>query len=1002
MSLLEDMCLFAFAFCDAMIAEPINCITVSLTVVFFTVLVRWYYFTAITTVATQRYEFIPTVRYERSRWLRIKYCHCKMFLANVTFKIMTLGGRFQPSVQYYSQVIEECVERLPDLRPLFVPSGDTIDIFPCSSIHSHPNSAQFRSSSGAYLIDAVKRAGYSPYSVSSAKRDAGDGNRYFYCAKDFAMPYRDQPVVDNSALIFVDVDYYADMNRWLMLFKPICMYTLVPEVLNYNGSEYNYNFVGNSVNYNLSGGGNYQHELWNYKGDTITVVDDYGSLLVFDVEQRRINGDEQHRLVWLLPRSRVTSPYWPCLSLDINSTTLRRKVVKSGKLLYLWEPIDDRLSIGFDGSNYSVTLSGKLFEAIQTRLRFKDSAPFVSDVERMLKEAKHNEHIKDAPILFNCITHDVIIRPNVVKTGSFPVYYAATPIRGGLSTEDTKAPGQIVTTPLVSQPALFAAKGYNADLACIEGRLTKVRNNKKFPLKYRNYADEFVQKLIPKRLVGTGVPLSVGEVRVAQDKQAQRNRFDRVAPTMSVECDNKIKAFIKTETYASAKAPRNISTMTPEVTIQSSAYSLVMANVLKTHTWYCPGKTPKEITQRLADVMNMDSTQDIEEGDYTCMDGTQSADFSNLLLRPAYMLYFAKEYRNGFIKLYNDIYKNQATTNSGVSYKPEMTIRSGSCITTQANTINNAFNVYCALRNMGFTAQEAWDRIGAIFGDDSVNNNHSGNFHQFIEQVATELGMRYKSLLRARGEPVLFLGRYFVDPTTTWDSFADPMRTISKLHASTNKQVSREQAAANKAHGYLTTDNLTPIVGSWAKQVIKITGLKFKNATGEEQYRCSNAWPQRDRLAIAEATAKVLGVTVHELSVKDKLISEVSGLDQFPVVFDTIYKHTQQAVVDGDLVGTDLHQIDERTQLQHDRTTKPKPARSDCSIQPTCSQDESSVVNVRQQPDSIANKRYGQAAKRRDHRSDVSSRLHAQRNRRRAGFAIDYTSRTNGTTRHLE
>jgi len=333
-----------------------------------------------------------------------------------------------------------------------------------------------------------------------------------------------------------------------------------------------------------------------------------------------------------------------------------------------------------------------------------------------------------------------------------------------------------------------------------------------------------------------------------------------------------------------------------------------MAEHLKKFDWYCPGKRPSRIVDRLRVVLQMDADEEIEEGDYTCLDGSQSADYSNLILLPMYMRYFAKEHSNGFRRLYKEIYVNKAKTSTGVGYKPDMSVRSGSSITTQAGTLDNAYNVYCALRNMGYGPEEAWNRIGAIFGDDSVNANHRGIFREHVEKVAKTLGMVYKSNLRARGEPILFLGRYFVDPLTTNDSFADPLRTIGKLHASGNKSVTPAQAATNKAVGYITTDAKTPIIGTWAARVIKITGLKFKNGTGEEQYRCSNAWPQRDTTTIAEAMAKVLGVSLDELKKKDEDIKKVEGLDDFPVIFDTCYAHKQPAVVDGDVVCTDLHQ----------------------------------------------------------------------------------------------
>lgn len=867
-----------------------------------------------------RYEFIPPVDEKNIFWRYIRNT-CRFTWAIVRYRFMTIDGCFPPNVHYYSALMEKSITRKPDLRPLFVPAGNSIDIFPCSSVHSHPRSAEFRSSSNAYLSELVRKAGYEPYSVSSSRRDEGDGSRMFYCTKDFGIPFRSDPIRENHVFIFTDVDYYADMPRWLALWKPICMYSLVPDVLNYSNDEYSFQFVGGKLQYHVSGGGQYEHQLWDYKGDTVTTVDIDGNLLVFDIEQRQIHGDDQHRLIWLLPKARISDPLWICAYTDWRNCFLQRKVVGTDGVNTLWEPISDKLSIGLEGQNYSVTLDGKLFEAIRTRVQYMENKPYISDVERLLKEAKHNNYVKDAPIIFKCLPTEITIRPNVVKTGSFPTNFMAIPKRPCLTTVDGKMPGQVTSTPLVSSPALMPSKTYNDDAACIEGRLEKVRNNKRFPPKYRRYADEFVRMLIPDKSAGTGIPSSIGEVREAQDKKSQRCRFDRVAPSMSIDAENKIKSFIKTEPYSSAKAPRNISTMTPEITIQSSAFSLPMAKVLKTHKWYCPGKKPRDIVDRLHDVMQMDLDHDLEEGDYTCLDGTQSQDYSELLLLTAYMRWLAPDHRGTFRNVFKQIFTKRASTATGISYDPGHTVRSGSSITTQSGTIDNAFNVYCALRNMGYSISEAWDRIGAIFGDDSLNANHQGLFREFLVQVVQDLGMIYKSTSRARDEPVLFLGRYFVDPMYSYDSFADPMRTIGKLHLSSNKNVSVEQAAANKAWGYNTTDALTPILGTWAAKVLELTKLKFKNGTGEEQYKCSNAWPQKNKTQITEALAKVLNLSVGELLEKDKAVRAVTGLDQFPVLFDTTYEHKQLAVVNGNLVGTDLHENEQPTNNEQPSTS---------------------------------------------------------------------------------
>jgi hypothetical protein len=935
-------------------------------------------------IAENRYEYVPTTDSRPLFW-QFLMNSLKIWVAIKRYNIMTLWGRFLPNVRYYSATIEETIIRHPDIRPLFIPAGDKIEAVRCHSIHSHPTSAMCRSSASDYLIQSCRRAGYTPYVISASKRDNCDGNRFFYSVKDFGIPYRNDPIKPGSALIFVDVDYYADMRRWMNLFMPISMYTLVPETITHNGTESSYRFNGNQLVYNVSGGGEYKHFLWDYKGDVVTTIDNDCNLLVFEIEQRKIEGDETHRFVWLVPKAKVTNPLWFMCYNDWLDRILYRKVVSDGTLLSLWDPITDIVSIGLVGSNYSVTLNGKLYEAIRIRLLNKETTVYVSDVERMLKEQKHAGYVQDAPILFKCLSGEHKIHPNVVSTGYFPTTFAAIPKTGGLSTEDPRTAGRATSTPLVSSPALFTTKGYNADRACYEGRIEAVRNRTNMSVAYKRYANEFVLRMIPDHLAGTGVPLSMEAVRDKQDKSTQRGRFDTTAPTMSTESLNKIKCFIKTEPYAAAKKPRNISTMSTEITIQSSAYSLAIAPILKQQKWFCPGKTPKQIINRLAEVMLQDTYNVLEEGDFTCLDGTQNEDLSNNLTLAIYERYFAPEYRAEFRRIYKQIYTKNASSADGVRMALDWIIRSGCSFTTHAGSFINAFATYCAFRKLGMGESEAWEAIGAIFGDDSLNANHRGLFSTTLQDVTSELGLIYKSVQRQRGQPVLFLGRYFIDPTSVPDSFADPMRTICKLHLSSNPNVSVEQAATNKAFGYISTDKLTPIIGTWAQKVIDITGLKFKQGTGEEQYKCSNSWPQRDVLLIRENMALVLDIDTSELDRREAQIKSVTGLDQFPVLFDTTYGHAQTAVVDGNLVGTDLHQTT-------NGEIKREPTPSGHRFQQARGPDEGGNVYTQCQPTFGSRKRPSAVTPRRTRREANSPRVPRRHNHHLLG-PRNYTHR---------
>jgi len=84
--------------------------------------------------------------------------------------------------------------------------------------------------------------------------------------------------------------------------------------------------------------------------------------------------------------------------------------------------------------------------------------------------------------------------------------------------------------------------------------------------------------------------------------------------------------------------------------------------------------------------------------------------------------------------------------------------------------------------------------------------------------------------------------------------------------------------------------------------------------------------------------AKVLGIPVTELLQRDEIVKDVDRLDHFPVLFETGYVHEQEAVVDGELVGTDAHQENKQQNEQ-------QPEASNTGTQQTCVQATASVTN---------------------------------------------------------
>nr|APG76216.1 hypothetical protein [Hubei noda-like virus 5]APG76387.1 hypothetical protein [Hubei noda-like virus 5] len=802
-------------------------------------------------------------------------------------------------VRDYSRIVEQHTTRYGSLRTTLIDHFNKMEMVPMSVEHTHKAAAENRTSANVFMNETVRKAGYTPYNVSRSNHDIEGGSRYFYTVKDVITPFRDDEVTENSAFIFCDVDYYCDMNKWLSLGQPCILYTLVPQTLSHRAVDYAFHIKDDLVHYQVSGGAVYSHPLWKYEGDTHSVVTDDGDLIVYQVEQKIVPGDPHRRFIWFVPGARIAGPHWEHLYPDSTPCELERRTYTRDEFTnYIYEPIMDRLSIARNGEWQSVELSGRVFEAIRKRIENKSSPPVIADIERILRESDNGKtSVVDAPLLFQLVAGGPLVA-NIVRTTTQAAHFQPL---GDLATEDGKHTGQVISNVLVENPSLFPTKGYNSDQATITGRIQRMTNTKTPTKNYKVWANEFVQLLVPDP--GKGTPLSVEEVRLAQKTPNQRSRFELVKEHLRGTTDNRLKAFIKAEPYGSPNDPRNITTMSPENTIVFSTFAHAFKRHMKQFPWYGPGLSPKEVAQRLQ--MLSRATGSTLDGDYSRMDGTHSAFTNRHIVRPAYMRWCAPEHRAELNGHFKAVYRRRATTATGILYDPGETNRSGSSITTEVNTLVAAFNIYAAYRELGHTTTEAFALIGFVFGDDTNHCDDPG-LAEALEKTASDLGLQLKIHRNPAGSPVPCLGRYFVDPATRLDSFQDPLRTLSKLHLSANKQVTPEQALVNKALGYANTDGMTPLIGTWALKVLSTHGKRPRGMTNEEVYKCSNAWPQSDKDAITTAMAHVLNLEVSELKRLDTLLQSAS-LDQMPVLLTSHAAPRIAAVVDDVVVGPATH-----------------------------------------------------------------------------------------------
>lgn len=830
-------------------------------------------------------EFVPIGHITPSFLEQLKMYVCRK-KAEIMIFALRLINRYNAST--VSSLIENATTRMNDTRKDLLRVQSNIKVFPMasSSIHSHPVSAMWRTGINAYLTNVVQDAGFKPYHVSRSNTDTGAGSRYFYFVKDLGIKYSSDSIDQDTAIIMTDVDYYANMNAWLLLNRPILMYTLYPEKASYNNEEYSYYLQphNNTIRYNVSGGASYEHHLWNYDHDTICTFDINQDLLTYSVEQRKIQGDDNHRIIMILPVARVKYPYGYLIPLQ-HCGLARRDLTKG----YLYNTVTDQLSIMVT-EQHSAELTGQLYEAIKQRLLNKKAPPLVSDIERLLRDNGISNHALMAPLLYNYM--DVELVRNVIPTTELTTNYL--PIeQGSLSTEDGRPGGSSAMSNLVFPGASFPAISESSDLSTIYRRVFIPCNTVVPPRLYNNFADDFIDLVVGNH-AGQGTPLALHEVIEQQNGPLQRARIEQVKYTVSLNSGNRLEAFVKNEPYSTPSAPRNITTMAGELTLMLSSFTYAFKRqVLKQHKFYSPGMSPQQICDRLQELTTFNG---IVNTDYTKFDGSISEWLQRLVYR-IYARWLKQNQIGEFRHWFELVFINKARTKMGVRYNPYWGTRSGSPFTTDGNTMINAFVVFCALRKLRHTKEEAFAALGLYCGDDGYTAYVDGLTEMLIT-AAKELGLTLDIEHQVTG-PYSYCGRRFIDPMLCHDSYQDIKRTLPKLHVVRNGATSLEQRLTNKAAGYLVTDSQTPLIGNWARKVLELTGLEARDLSHEESYKMSFPWPQDNADLIRENVANDLDMTIAELDSMCESIDATTSLDEFPILQEWDPEHKVTCVRSG-------------------------------------------------------------------------------------------------------
>lgn len=687
-----------------------------------------------------------------------------------------------------------------------------------SDAHSHGESANSRASANTLMNTFVDMIGFKPYSLSMSHGEAGhmDGQRLYYTAKDLQSEVINDRITPLHVIRLTDVDYYVDMAKYLSGLNVI-IYTLVPNFLAglITNGVISVN-PDNTITNNIHGGGSYTHKLWDYETDHL-MVDHWWGTSLYLLEQRKITDDR--RVIFFNFIRNIYGPFaW-----FLPGRRLRYRQMVYGDVAYLRRQELQTLGhhhytavehvFALLGAISSVVISDRSLQTSLIRTRCAKE-PQISDIERILRSNDEPNPAYAASVLFYLIKSNnklLNVMNNFTSQAISPDMYQTTI---PLVTEDAKPSCRTIAPPILDE-GFHPGRSYNNDHACIDGRIKQVKNKTtKYPPFYWVCLNEFIDFFIPQ-------PHALSP----KDFDYQYQQFNRPSQRGIVNaCKHVfflgkffIKAFQKAEIYSKISDPRNISTLPVDHNFRLGQYSYSLSEAyLKTSHWYAFAQHPQELTKRVLEVC---TDQDyVVPTDVSRCDGSMGY-IHYCLMQAVVMRAFAPQYHAEILTLLKKEAYAKGFTTHDLQYTALYNTLSGSSSTSWRNSVANAFMNYIALRH-DFAPFDSYQKLGIYGGDDGISRCVNP---AILERVFAKCGMLLKAEVVAKGSPLTFLGRIFLDPSTTPESIIDVRRHLVKLHLTTAPEIVPVSLVyQRRAEGYAITDPNTPLISNWAKYIMRV------------------------------------------------------------------------------------------------------------------------------------------------------------------------------------
>nr|QKI28964.1 hypothetical protein 1 [Forsythia suspensa noda-like virus] len=492
------------------------------------------------------------------------------------------------------------------------------------------------------------------------------------------------------------------------------------------------------------------------------------------------------------------------------------------------------------------------------------------------------------------------------------------------------------TNPIVDNPSLAPMiRRWEAMSSTIENRITTYANSKVPNMYAARAAVEFIDCLTPVK--HELHPYSYEQVIELLDKPSQVLAVNNVLDDLPFPARSLIEAFEKNEPCNKDGRPiANFADMrfVMRVSRYTLAYSDLVAKTDRCAHFYFPGRNCSQVEQGVSEYFQANGGK-LAETDFENLDGTVSEWLQTSICQASLLAAFDKCYHDDIKQLMKDIIHAPARAKRfGFKFVYGVGVKSGSPTTTVHNTLINAFVEFYALRRSALLNERepdvAFRSLGPKYGDDGLIS--SSNV-KAINLAAKDLGLRLKVEHYDPVNGLTFIGRCYVNLPDSLHNTCDPLRTFRKLHlTSRDKLIPLADAAYDRAEGYLITDNLTPVVGSYFKFIQRYYGplvpdhdkrLARRSQRTERPYWSNHGtWTQlADQTDHTyEVFAHRTGISVQQLKAFDTVVNAATSLEALPPVLsvDCPYKnHIGQDLVHP-LVGPTYQQLQDATNSRAD------------------------------------------------------------------------------------